>query len=130
VEILTLEEYRELIAKPKPQRQPAGNSQLESHLALLLQTAGLPEPQREFRFHPKRRWRSDFAWPEQKVIVEVEGAVFSAGRHTRGAGFEGDCEKYNEIALAGFTLIRVTGKHINNGQAIHWIREALKQEKK
>jgi very-short-patch-repair endonuclease len=54
----------------------------------------------------------DFAWPEQKVAVEIEGGVFSGGRHTRGAGFVADCDKYNALAAAGWRLFRFTEKHL------------------
>jgi hypothetical protein len=40
----------------------------------------------EHRFHPVRRWRFDAAFPARKVAVELDGGIFAAGRHTRGAG--------------------------------------------
>jgi hypothetical protein len=43
-------------------------------------------------------------------------------------GFSADCEKYNEAALLGWRLIRVTGDHIENGAAIDWIRRALSEQ--
>lgn len=71
---------------------------------------GLPEPVKEYRFHPTRRWRFDWAWPDHKVALEVEGGAYINGRHTRGAGFIHDMQKYNEAALHGWLLIRVTPK--------------------
>jgi very-short-patch-repair endonuclease len=68
--------------------------------------SGIPVPEREYKFHPSRKWRIDFAWPAVKLAVEIEGGAFSSGRHTRGAGFRRDIEKYNELALAGYTLFR------------------------
>ncbi|MCE5224883.1 MAG: endonuclease domain-containing protein [Porphyromonadaceae bacterium] len=66
----------------------------------------LPIPMREYMFHPKRKWRLDFAWPEFKLAVEIEGGVFTKGRHTRPKGFIGDIEKYNELTLYGWKLLR------------------------
>lgn len=101
----------------------------ESELCVLLaqqiQADGLPEPVLEERFHPVRKWRFDFAWPEQRLAVEVEGGVWISGRHTRGSGFTKDCEKYNTAALDGWTVLRVTSDQINSGQAMSWIRRAL-----
>ena len=74
----------------------------------------LPPAVQEFKFNPDRRWRFDFAWPEQKVAVEIEGGVWSGGRHTRGAGFIGDCEKYNAAVLSGWRIFRFTSKHIHD----------------
>ncbi len=64
--------------------------------------------EREVVFHPTRGWAFDFAWGVHKVAVEVEGGAFSGGRHTRGAGFTEDCEKYNAAALYGWRLLRFT----------------------
>ena len=102
-------------------------SKLEAELALHIQAAGLPEPVREFRFHPTRRWKIDFAWPDQWLAVEVEGGTFSGGRHVRGKGFELDCVKYNAAALDGWTLLRFTGDMIKSGDAIAVIEAALNE---
>ena len=71
-------------------------------------TPGAPQPEREYRFHPKRRWRFDFAWPAQRVAVEVEGGTWTRGRHSRGGGYRGDCEKYNAATIAGWRVLRFT----------------------
>lgn len=97
-------------------------------LAAVLETEGFQDFEREHRFHPVRKWRLDFAWPAQQLAVEVEGGVWTGGRHTRGAGFMADCEKYNELACAGWRLIRVTPQHVKRGEALHWIRRALNRE--
>jgi very-short-patch-repair endonuclease len=82
---------------------------------------------REYRFHPRRLWRIDIANLTLKLAVECEGAgPGGLGRHQRPAGFEKDCEKYAELAIAGWRLIRVTGKQVKNGQALNWIERALK----
>jgi hypothetical protein len=47
----------------------------ERLLPLCLRAAGLPEPIREYRFAPSRRWRFDFAWPAAMLAVEVEGGA-------------------------------------------------------
>lgn len=102
------------------------DSTLEEALSFQLRLQdSIPQPVIEYRFHPKRKWQFDFAWPEFRLAVEVEGGVWTSGRHSRGAGFVADCEKYNEALLAGWRVIRVTGTHIENGAAVDWIRRAL-----
>lgn len=101
-------------------------SELEETLAMHMRAVGIPEPVREYKFDPKRRWRADFAWPELMLLVEVEGGHWQNGRHTRGSGFDADCEKYAEAVLAGWRVIRVTSTHVNSGEALEWIRRALK----
>jgi len=47
---------------------------------------------------PERRWRADFAFVEEKVLVEVQGGIWTGGRHGRGAGIENDYEKWANAA--------------------------------
>lgn len=68
----------------------------------------LPEPVKELRFSPPRRWRFDYAWEAGKVALEVEGGVWTGGRHTRGKGFLADMEKYNTATVMGWRVLRVT----------------------
>lgn len=89
----------------------------------LCRAAGLPEPVPEYRFHPHRKWRADYAWPLHRVIVEIDGGAWSGGRHTRGAGFIADLEKLNAAALLGYAVLRYTPQQL--GQAITDLRIAL-----
>jgi len=95
-----------------------------------LRAAGLPEPVREYRFHPVRRWRLDLAWPDHMVACEVEGGVWLGrrGRHTHPAGYERDCEKYTEAAILGWCVIRVTPSMIRSGYALDAITRALMRD--
>jgi very-short-patch-repair endonuclease len=95
-------------------------------LAQQCQAIGLPQPETEVRFHPTRKWRADFIWRKEKLIVEVDGGVFVGGRHSRGAGIEKDCEKFAEAMALGYRVMRVTPRHVKNGQAIQWIEKVLK----
>lgn len=96
--------------------------------------AGWPVPEREFRFAPPRKWRADYYFPKLRVTdtgyrglppvaVEIEGGVFTGGRHTRGAGFLKDCEKYNTMAAMGIRLIRMTPQQLGDGELEKWLRK-------
>ena len=98
------------------------------HIRCMHGEHGIPMPEREFMFHPQRRWRADFCWPEKMLIVEAEGGVWANGRHSRGKGFIADCTKYNEATLLGYTVLRVTMEHIKSGQAIDWIMRFLENK--
>ena len=76
-------------------------------LVILCRQAKLPEPVPEYQFHQTRRWRFDYAWPLHKFALEVEGGIWTQGRHTRGAGAAADLEKYSEAALHGWRLLYV-----------------------
>ena len=92
-------------------------SELEARLAFQIRALSLPRPQREQRFHPTRRWRADFLWPDHQLIVEVDGGVYSRGRHTRGTGYTKDCEKQAEAVLLGYRVMRFTGGQVESGYA-------------
>jgi len=81
----------------------------------------------EHTFHPGRKWRFDFAFIDQKVAIEVEGGTWSGGRHTRGSGFEKDCEKYNQAAIDGWLVLRYTSTMIKSGKAVAQIEEVIKE---
>jgi len=102
-------------------------TELEALLLLLIRHAKLPEPVNEHRFHTTRKWRFDFAYPDKAIAIECEGGTWSRGRHTRGGGFENDCEKYNTAALMGWKVLRFTRAMIENGVAVDMIGRALKE---
>jgi hypothetical protein len=83
----------------------------------------------EYKFHEKRRWRIDyyFEHQEKKVALEIEGGVFTKGRHTRGSGFVKDMEKYNEVSKHGIFLIRYQPKDLDNRpiEVINYLKEVL-----
>ena len=81
-------------------------SELEMQFKLMIRALKLPEPEEEYKFHPDRRWRFDFAYPDKKIAIEIEGGVYSRGRHTRPIGFIKDCEKYNAATMLGWRILR------------------------
>ena len=82
-------------------------SRLESRFDLLWRALGGPELEKEFRFHPVRKWRADFAHLASRTLIEIAGGIYVNGRHNRGAGFAADLEKYLEAALAGWRVVRL-----------------------
>jgi len=74
---------------------------------------GIPAPEAEYRFHPVRKWLIDYAWPNVNLAVEIEGGIWSKGRHIRPAGFLRDMEKYNSLTSAGWTLLRFQPRRID-----------------
>jgi len=96
----------------------------------LLVSQGVPMPERECRFAPPRRWRADWAWPALRLALEIEGAVWTGGRHTRGSGFIKDIEKYNTLALMGWRLIRATPQMVSSGEVVDLVLKAMGAEGK
>jgi very-short-patch-repair endonuclease len=86
------------------------------------------QPEREVQFHHQRRWRFDFAFPERKLAIEIEGGTWTNGRHNRGSGMAADCEKYNAATLAGWRVLRYTTDMVASGLAIDQVRQFLSIE--
>jgi very-short-patch-repair endonuclease len=85
---------------------------------------GVPAPVKEHQFHPKRKWRFDFAWPERMVAVEVDGGQWKkwGGRHNR----DSDREKLNAAAALGWRVLRYSGAMLNDpASVVEQIVEAL-----
>lgn len=101
-------------------------SELEDTLFKQLMLAGLERGAvSEYRFDTTRRWRFDIAYPQRMIGIEVEGGTWAGGRHTRGNGFERDCEKYNAAQLQGWKVYRFTGAMIHDGRALAFLMDAL-----
>lgn len=112
----------------RPAERPSERVRLENMLARRIAEAGLPEPTRQYLWaRPERMYRSDFAYPNDRVLLEVQGGIWAAnpGRHNRGAGYEQDCERSNLAALLGWRLLAFTERLIKDGTAVETIRRAL-----
>lgn len=77
--------------------------------------------EQEFKFHPKRKWRADFHLVEKMILIEVEGGIWSNGRHTRGKGYLGDLEKYNVATMLGYQVLRFSTEQVKSGLAVQQI---------
>ena len=82
-------------------------------------------PKVEYKFLKNRRFRFDFAWPDRMIAVEIEGGVFSGGRHTRGVGYTRDLEKYNLATLHGWLVFRFTTQDVTTQKAIAFMSEVM-----
>jgi len=103
---------------------------LEQRFLLSLTARRLALPEREMVFDTERAWRFDFAWTEAMLAVEVEGGAFSAynggrSRHTDGAGYAQDCDKYNRAGELGWTVLRYTDAQIDSGDGAAQVERVL-----
>ena len=80
------------------------------------------KPEREFRFHSARRWRFDFAFPAERIGVEVDGALGS-GKHSRREGQLNDMDKRNAATALGWRVLVYSDKQIKSGAASAQIQE-------
>ena len=115
-------------ATPKPRRkkEPKPEPPPDS-FQLFCQSEGVPMPKREYKFHPTRNWRIDYYFEHdgKRVGLEVEGGAHSGGRHTRGAGFIADIEKYNQFTVHSIWLLRVVPDELKTMSTIRLIKQVL-----
>lgn len=62
----------------------------------------------EWYFHPERKWRFDYALPELKIAIEIDGGLFTGGRHSGGVGQLNDMEKMNTATSMGWLVFHYT----------------------
>ncbi len=109
--------------KKKPRRRPKP-PQTDVFTAICKTDLGV-EVAKEHLFHPSRKWRFDYAILSHKIALEVEGGVWTNGRHTRPKGFLGDVEKYNAAALLGWRVFRVTPDDLHRMKTLDLLRHAI-----
>ena len=112
----------------KRQKRARTTKRLPDAVLLLLEqimAEKLPAPILEHRFDAVRKWRFDLAYPDRMLAIEVDGAVYARGRHTRGKGFEGDCAKFNEAALQNWRVLRYSSGMVKRGEAVLDLKRAL-----
>ena len=114
----------------------------ELQIRSLSQKACLFAPTREYRFAAQqvgdgkglrkrlavaglKDWRFDFAWPEYKFAVEIEGGAWINGRHNRGAGFEADLQKYHHAMRLGWDVYRCGAQLVRNGESAILVHKLL-----
>ena len=96
-------------------------------LELLFKDAKI-EYEAEYRFHSTRRWRFDFAFPQYKIALEIEGLGprGSAGAHQRTKGFKKDLEKYDAAARLGWNVYRCSTEMALSGHAAQTVEMMIK----
>jgi very-short-patch-repair endonuclease len=92
---------------------------------LMLKAKKLPAPELEHRFHSTRRFRLDYAWPEYRVGLEVDGGIWTSGAHGRGTGIMRDQEKTNLAAGLGWRILRCTPGKLATSDTLDYITRAL-----
>lgn len=122
MEELTPEEYKKEVEREKRER-------LERLLIAQCKQAEMPTPSHQFRglYHiPGLKNKPfDLAWPEAKLLIEINGGEWSQGRHARGQGMIDDYNKWNTATLEGWKVLLFTGTQVKDETAITVVTRAL-----
>ena len=101
-------------------------SYLERSFEIMARQYRFPPWEAEYEFHPRAKWRFDFAWPQERVAVEIEGLTAEGGRHQRRQGFLRDAEKYEAALRLRWTVYRVPGPWIaTSRRRLVWRRQVI-----
>ena len=92
---------------PRGTTQQAERSALADKFEYLWRLWNGPELVREYRFHVQRRWRFDYYHAATMTAIELEGGLYSEGRHVRASGYRNDLEKYNAASMQGIVILRL-----------------------
>lgn len=93
--------------RPVPQAASGAASRAPIYpLVGLCRAAGLPEPVPEYRWHPVRKFRADYAIPLHRVLIEIDGGLWVNGGHSRGAARMHDMAKDRAATLLGWRTLR------------------------
>ncbi|WP_312969749.1 hypothetical protein [Acinetobacter gerneri] len=128
---MSLADYKAKYAKPRRKtkrrvsiKKECVSSEGEATLIQHLQAYRIGFEQ-EFQFNKDRKWRADFYLVGTNILIEVEGGIWSNGRHTRGKGYIADMEKYNSATMLGYLVYRYSTEQVKSGLAIEEIRRLI-----
>lgn len=105
--------------KPASNHRPSNKSALEQDLEIQLKAAKI-QVVGQHRPVQERKWTLDFAIPERKLGIEVQGGV-----HRIRDKFRRDIEKRAELMLAGWRILEVDGDSIKDGRAFLWVERLI-----
>lgn len=70
---------------------------------------------REFAIKP---YRFDFAFPDVKLLIEIDGGNWEVGGHNTGTGHWRDCKKGNLAVIQGWYLLKFITNDVDDGSAL------------
>lgn len=83
-------------------------------------------PEYEFATELGRKWRWDFAWPDQRIAVEIDGGIWTRGAHGDPQRILDNMEKRNHGALLGWRVLSFTPQQVlKSTHAIDFTRRVL-----
>jgi hypothetical protein len=103
-------------------------SKLESRFAHLW-AARYPEIDlsSEYKFHPDRKYRLDFAHLPSQVGIEIQGGLFMAkSGHSSIHGMLRDCRKTLLAASVGWLIVPLVAPQLDDGETLSLLAEVIR----
>ena len=100
-------------------------SALENLFAMQLDSAGLTGYVREYQAIPGRKFRFDFAFLRERLLVEINGGTYNGGAHGRGCGINRDYEKGNLAVVHNWRVLSFDTKQVKSGAALEVVEKLI-----
>ena len=83
---------------------------------------------KELQFDEHRKFRFDYALPDYKLAIEIDGGIWQegGGRHNRASGWLVDQEKLNLAVSQGWRILHFTPQQQNTMKTLDIIRDAMR----
>ena len=108
----------------------AKSTELEKLFEFQLKAHKITGFEREYLFHPERKWRFDFAFEGPRIAVELQGGIFGKkSGHNSGVGIRNGMEKLNEAQRLGWRVYQFYVDDVKSGAAILYIKNVLQGAK-
>ena len=103
-------------------------SALENLFAFQLDAAGLTGYVREYQAIPGRKFRFDFAFLRERLLVEINGGTYNGGAHGRGVGINRDYEKGNLAVVNNWRVLSFDTKQVKSGAALEVVEQLINNQ--
>ena len=84
----------------------ASNRYADVIIVAWLREHKIPAPEVEYEYARPRRFRADYAWVEQRLLLEVEGGIYTRQAHGSISGILNDIERSQQAAMHGYRVFK------------------------
>jgi hypothetical protein len=94
----------------------------KTKIEYILKSLNIPY-EKEYKFLQNRKFKFDWAFPDEKIAIEYEGIFSKKSRHTGVIGYSKDTTKYNLAVIDGWKVLRYTA--LNTSELLNDIKELM-----
>ena len=103
----------------------ASNRYADVIIVAWLREHKIPPPEVEYEYAKPRRFRADYAWVEQRLLLEVEGGIYTRQAHGSISGILNDIERSQQAAMNGYRVFKVQPDDLLRTDTARMIQVAL-----
>jgi very-short-patch-repair endonuclease len=73
-----------------------------------------------------KRYRADFAHPDARVTIEIQGGTWNRGRHVQATGYARDARKFNLVQLSGWQVFLLVTETATDHEVLYEIASHIR----